>query len=283
MRNILKVWLTKNKEHIKRIIKKRFPKSILRSTLRWYAIIQGWYYSRNYHGNAVICPCCGKTFSTFMDFNKYVKLVNESRYRNNKNKVCPNCYSLPRHRIVVYYFNENKSKLPTDKILMFAAEYSIKKWFDSNGYQYTNADLFDRSADVKVDIQKMPFSDESWSLILCNHILEHVPDYKIALKELNRILSKDGILEITIPTDRNFDTVYEDKNVIDTAERIEKFGQYDHLRIFGNNFKELLIDAGFSVEVVDGDTLPNEIGGAIGPANYDDNRVYICRKNNKKL
>ncbi|GHT56153.1 hypothetical protein AGMMS49982_22800 [Bacteroidia bacterium] len=162
---------------------------------------------------------------------------------------------------------------------MFAAEYSIKQWFDKNKYKYTTADLFDRSADKKIDIQNISFPDESWSLILCNHILEHVPDYKIALKELYRILTKGGILEITAPTDRKFDTTYEDENVINREERIEKFGQYDHLRIFGNDFKERIMDAGFSVEVIDGDKLPAEIVGKIGPANYDDNRVYICRKN----
>lgn len=266
-------------EQLKCIIKHFFPKWALIRIKNNYNKLKGWYYSKQYHGDKVFCPCCGKQFSNFMDFT-FTKLNNISRYVDTyKNKVCPYCFSLPRHRIIVHYFSENKEKLPTDKILMFAAEYSIKQWFDKNKYKYTTADLFDRSADKKIDIQNISFPDESWSLILCNHILEHVPDYKIALKELYRILTKGGILEITAPTDRKFDTTYEDENVINREERIEKFGQYDHLRIFGNDFKERIMDAGFSVEVIDGDKLPAEIVGKIGPANYDDNRVYICRKN----
>jgi ubiquinone/menaquinone biosynthesis C-methylase UbiE len=109
-------------------------------------------------------------------------------------------------------------------------------------------------------------------------VLEHVPDYKKALMELKRILRKDGILELTVSTDRNFTTVYEDAGKTSRDERIKYFGQHDHVRIFGNDFGDKLNDLGFSVEIIDGDTLPSEVGGVIGPANYDDNRVYICRK-----
>lgn len=163
-------------------------------------------------------------------------------------------------------------------IILFGAEYSIKKWFDRKGFYYTTADLFDRSADIKVDIQNTTFADGIWDLIICNHVLEHVPDYKIALKELKRILKNNGILELTVPIDRNIETVYEDKNITSKMERIKKFGQYDHVRIFGNDFDKILIDIGFSVEIIDGSKLPTEIVGVIGPANYDDNRVYICKK-----
>jgi SAM-dependent methyltransferase len=202
----------------------------------------------------------------------------KARYSNTyKHTFCPICFSIPRHRIIAFYFEQNKQRLPFNKILFFA-EDPIVKWLDRNGLLYTTADLFDKTADIKVDIQDTRFSDESWSLILCNHILEHVPDYKKALGELNRILAKDGILEITIPTDRTFTTVYEDKSIVTQKGRIEKFGQFDHERIFGNDFEQILIQAGFEVEIIDGSKLPAEIGGKIGPANYDDNRVYICRK-----
>ena len=235
-----------------------------------------------YKNNTVFCPCCGKSFIRFMDFG-FPFGANPERYRLTfKNTICPYCFSMARHRIVCHYFSEifATRRAEAGSILIFGAEYSILKWFDRGGYHYTTADLFDRTADIKVDIQNTPFSDESWKLIICNHILEHVPDYKKALQELKRILANKGILEITVPTDRNFDSVYEDVSIINKKERVKAFGQYDHVRVFGNDFEKTLIESGFSVEVIDGNKLPNEIVGVIGPADYDDNRVYICRKNN---
>jgi SAM-dependent methyltransferase len=211
-------------------------------------------------------------------------LIDASQYGDTyKNKVCPRCFSLPRQRIAAYYFRENRDSLPVEKTLLFAAEYSIEKYFSAIGVRYTTADLFERDADIKVDIQNTRFADNSWSLVICNHILEHVPDYRKALKELYRILMPSGnggggILEITVPTDRTLQTTYEDAAVVTERERREKFGQVDHLRIFGNDFEQTLVETGFSVEVVDGNRLPANIGAETGPMKYDDNRVYICRK-----
>jgi predicted SAM-dependent methyltransferase len=262
---------------IKVLIRKYFPRKLLKFVIDWWRTVKGNNYSKKYQGSNVYCPCCGKRFSNFMDY-KITNLVNKARYSNTyKRTFCPFCFSIPRHRIIALYFEENKQRLPFNRTLFFA-EDPVIKWLDRNELSYTVVDLFDRTADIKVDIQNTQFADESWSLILCNHILEHVPDYKKALRELNRILAKDGILEITIPTDRTFTTVYEDKNIVSRKECIEKFGQFDHLRTFGNDFEQILIQFGFEVEVLDGSKLPVQIGGKIGPANYDDNRVYICRK-----
>jgi uncharacterized Zn-finger protein len=66
--------------------------------------IRGRKNEQYYKGNSVLCPCCGKTFSRFMDFN-ISKEHNFERFRETyKNKVCPYCFSMPRHRIASYYF-----------------------------------------------------------------------------------------------------------------------------------------------------------------------------------
>jgi predicted SAM-dependent methyltransferase len=261
---------------LKLLVKNFFPRGLLRIIKNKRLEIKGQINEKYYKGGAVLCPCCGKTFDRFMDFT-ISKLNNYERYKDTyKGKLCPSCFSYPRHRIACYHFD--KISWRGNSIILFGAEYSIKKWFDRKGLLYTTADLFDRSANIKADIQNTAFADESWDLIICNHVLEHVPDYKVALKELKRILKNNGILELTVPTDRNFETVYEDKNITGKMERIKAFGQHDHMRIFGNDFEKILIDLGFSVEVIDGNKLPAEIVGVIGPANYDDNRIYICKK-----
>jgi len=226
----------------------------------------------------VFCPCCGKSFGRFVNFEynrPYLYDIERFKYAY-KNIECPYCFSKPRQRIACYYFD---SMCVEEGILMFGAEYSMKKYFDRKNYRYTTADLFDRAADLTIDIQDIQLPDEQWDLIICNHVLEHVTDYKKALIEIKRILKKTGILEITVPTDRNSETVYEDFNITTAKDRIKAFGQSDHLRIFGNDFENILSSAGFFVDIVDVNKLPAEMVGVIGPANYDDNRVYICRKN----
>jgi predicted SAM-dependent methyltransferase len=194
---------------IKFFVNALFPKWLLRIIVKTRIEIKGRRNKQDYQGNAVVCPCCGKSFSLFMDF-KLTKEYNAERFMETyKNKVCPYCFSMPRHRIICYWFNNEEKALPKNDIIMFGAEYSIEKWFERNGCAYTTADLFNRTADVKVDIQNTPFPDERWKLIICNHVLEHVLDYKKALMEMKRILRKDGILELTVPTDRSFETVYE--------------------------------------------------------------------------
>ncbi|HEY0298702.1 MAG TPA: class I SAM-dependent methyltransferase [Arachidicoccus sp.] len=264
---------------IKSIVNNLFPADGLKFVKSNYRSIRGWYKSQQYNGNVVYCSCCDKSFSSFKDFNYSADLSNESRFvETYKNTDCPNCYSHPRHRIICTYLNENKVKLQQQNILMFGAEYSIEKWFRTNNIPYTTADLFDRTADIKADIQNTSFPDESWSLIICNHVLEHVPDYALALKELKRILKKDGVLEISVPTDRVLSKTIENTNILSVKERIATFGQIDHMRIFGTDIEKLLMAAGFFVEVIDGNTLPDNLVAKVGPANYDDNRIYLCKK-----
>jgi ubiquinone/menaquinone biosynthesis C-methylase UbiE len=160
---------------------------------------------------------------------------------------------------------------------MFGAEYSIKEWFKKNGFSYTTADLFDQSADIIVDIHKTQFSDESWHLIVCNHVLQHVNDFTLALFELKRILNKRGMLCLSVAADNNLETTYEN-NEIEKGKRMEEYGQADYLRIFGRNFKKILENTGFGVEIIDGSAMPANIRAVIGPANHDDNKVYLCRK-----
>ena len=264
--------------YLKLLVRKIFPRKLLRLIIDNYYERIGLKNEKAYKGYAVYCPCCNKRFSSFMDFPT-TEINNENRYIDNyKNTICPYCGAMPRHRIVCFYLNENKPMIPQNNILMFGAEISIRKWFERNGCNYRTADLFDRSSDFIIDIQNILFPNDSWDLIVCNHVLEHVPDYKVALKELRRILNKTGILEITVPTDRSLATVYEDTNIVTEKDRIKHFGQNDHLRIFGNDFEHILKESGFLVEVIDVSTLPVEICGVVGPADYDDNRVYICRK-----
>jgi predicted SAM-dependent methyltransferase len=256
--------------HLKDIVKHIIPERLSRPLI---SIYKAFYY----RGNNVECPCCGRTFDRFIDYIYTDPFGKLCRPDEGLNTLCPYCLSLPRHRIVCNYFNTMPTPI-SQRILMFGAELSIKQWFKTKGYRYTTADLFDKSADVQTDIQQTSFPDESWTLIICNHVLEHVLDYRKALRELRRILRKDGILELTVPTDRSLRTVHEDISADTDEKRFNLFGHPEHYRIFGNDIDIILTQEGFTVEVISGDSLPLTFRTVVGPSWFDDNRVYICRK-----
>lgn len=168
-------------------------------------------------------------------------------------------------------------------ILYFALEKSMLLWLKRNGIPITSADLF-APADIKLDLQSIDQPDNSWDVVFCNHVLEHVKDYKKALCELRRILVPNGRLICSFPIDGNYNTVYEDVSLADdmTAEadreRIRRFGQRDHLRVFGLDSKQILEETGFVVSVIDGDSMPVEICPVVGPADYDSNILFVGKK-----
>ena len=167
--------------------------------------------------------------------------------------------------------------------MYFALENGMKRWFKRNRIAVTSADLF-APADLKLDLDHIDQPDNSWDVVFCNHVLEHVKEYKKALEELRRILKPGGKLICSFPIDGNYNTVYGDVTLADDMseeadrERIRRFGQRDHLRVFGLDSKQLLEEAGFVVSVIDGDTMSEEICPVVGPADYDSKKLFVCRK-----
>ena len=225
------------------------------------------------------CSCCHKSFHSFQKatFISHPELFNPHRYENrDQSVVCPYCGAIPRHRIIASWTENHIDELRKSRILYFAPEYSMMLWMKKNRIPVTTADLF-AEADLKLDITDICLEDESFDFIFCNHVLEHVKDYHKALSELRRILRYKGNLIISFPIDPKFDTVYEDTADSD-KERIEKFGQHDHLRIFGNDSLNILSGAGFKVSEIDLSNMPESIKPIVGPADYDSNRIFICKK-----
>jgi ubiquinone/menaquinone biosynthesis C-methylase UbiE len=105
-------------------------------------------------------------------------------------------------------------------------------------------------ADVKADICNLPFKDNEFDIILCNHVLEHIPDDTKAMQELYRVLKPGGFGVFQIPQDLNRETTFEDDNITDKKERAKIFGQYDHVRIYGRDYFEKLRSIGFKVDEV---------------------------------
>ena len=193
------------------------------------------------YGNKYTDPIDGSTFRAFLPYG-YNKIRN--------NVLSPSTYSLERHRLLwLYLKNETsffKAKL---KVLHFAPESALMNQFKKlKNLSYDTIDLNSPIADIKGDICDLPFLDNSYDFILCNHVLEHIIDDNKAMKELYRVLKKNGIGIFQVPMDYNRDTTFEDFSVTNKKERNKLFGQYDHVRIYGLDFFDRLQKVGFTLE-----------------------------------
>jgi len=242
----------------------------------YYSFVSGFLFRAK--SGKVYCPCCGKHFDNFRDERFYADKVhfNPAMFsKSGQDVICDFCRSAPRHRIIAEWAEQNTAKLKSSRILYFAPELSMMLWFRRHGISVKTADLFDRRADLKLDITSIDLPDGSEDIIFCNHVLEHVHDYSSALSELHRIIRKGGILIISFPIDPDSDTVRELLNGSE-EERRRILGQSDHLRIFGQDSSRILEDAGFEVSTIDISGMPDNILPVAGPCDYDTNMIFCC-------
>lgn len=201
-------------------------------------------------GNTFTDPIDGKSFRSFLPYG-YGK--------QRENALSPSTLSLERHRLLWLYlknetnfFSKDTETSSTLKVLHFAPEQAFYKRFRNlNNLDYTTTDLNSPLADIKADICNLPFNDNEFDIIFCNHVLEHIPDDTKAMQELYRILKPDGMGIFQIPQDLTRAVTFEDGSITDKKERAKIFGQYDHVRVYGRDYFDKLRNIGFKVDEVD--------------------------------
>jgi predicted SAM-dependent methyltransferase len=140
------------------------------------------------------------------------------------------------------------------KVLHFAPEKIITKLFTSfKNVDYLSADIDPSKAMVKEDITKVSFPDNSFDIIFCSHVLEHIPDDRLAMRELYRILKPQGFAILQVPikdvfNNRIIDKTYEDFSIVTPEGREKAFGQHDHVRVYGRDFRDRISSVGFRVK-----------------------------------
>jgi hypothetical protein len=196
------------------------------------------------------CPCCGGHFKRM-----------SRRRLSGWGGICPRCRSHPRHRAIALLLA--RGDLPGRRLLHFAPEPLFDPVFKRlPGLERVTADLY-APADLRLDITKMDLPDGSFDLILCSHVLEHVPDDRAAMAELRRVLA-DGGLALVLTPYRDDRHTYEDPSITSPLDRMVAFGQQDHVRIYGTDLADRLREAGLEVE----DRTPVEL--------FDESVVNRC-------
>ncbi len=195
----------------------------------------------------------GKTYTDPIDGKSFRKFLPYGYENPRENVLSPSTLSLERHRLLwLYLKNETKFFNQPLKLLHFAPEQAFYKRFKKlENLEYTTTDLNSPLADVKADICDLPFKDDTFDVILCNHVLEHIPNDTKAMQELFRVMKPGGWGIFQIPQDINRAKTFEDNTITDKKERARVFGQYDHVRIYGRDYFDKLRSVGFRIEEVD--------------------------------
>lgn len=193
----------------------------------------------------------GNTFTDPIDGKSYRKFLPYGYGRQRENALSPGTLSLERHRQMwLYLKNETDFFTKNYKVLHIAPEQEfLRKFKKMKNLDYTSADLFSPIVDVKADILDLPFEDESFDIIFCNHVLEHIEDDRKAMSELYRVMRKGGWGIFQVPMKNSLEKTYEDFSIKDPKEKQKHFGQYDHVRWYGMDYFERLKSVGFQTDI----------------------------------
>jgi SAM-dependent methyltransferase len=101
---------------------------------------------------------------------------------------------------------------------------------------------------LRVDLTEMQFADDEFDVIICNHVLEHIPDDRTAMAELLRVLRPGGFAVLLVPDPHKLERTIEDPDA-PPEERARRFGQADHVRLYGADYEDRLKEAGFGVRI----------------------------------
>ena len=224
---------------IVRLLLNLFPRTFLIRT----SLLFKPFFDIFFKGTKFTDPINNKSYSYFFPYG-----YNKQR----KNALCPGTFSLERHRLLWLYLKKETDFFNSNnKILHFAPEQCFHKFFKSFFKNYTTTDLNSPIVDIKADICNLPFNDNSFDYILCNHVLEHIYDDDKAMKEIFRVLNKNGIAILQVPIDIKNDLTHEGRDIDNEEVRNKLFGQYDHLRMYGLDYFKKLKKVGFNVKNID--------------------------------
>lgn len=194
-----------------------------------------------YRGRAHRCNVCGFGLRTFV--------------AEPTGLLCPHCGSLGRTRRLYALLERRAQDLRSGRILHFSPPTSLReripRLFGPNITYETSDYAGEFDADYRLDLTDTGLADDRYDLIICYHVLEHIPRDRDALQELFRILQPGGVCLIQTPFASENGPSLEDDKVTDPEERLARFGQRDHVRVYSvRDLRGRMEGAGFTVETL---------------------------------
>jgi SAM-dependent methyltransferase len=172
---------------------------------------------------------------------------------------CPRCKSANRHRLIAWYFAQSDMLKPGAAFLHVAPEPGLREMVAARvGAGYETCDIARRDVDHRLDLQTQTVAAHKYDTIMINHVLEHVLDDAAVLANLRRMLKPGGVCLITVPMRPEGLPTDEDPAVIDPQERRRRFGQDDHVRIYGPDIVQRIEAAGFHAAVFASEQAPQD-------------------------
>lgn len=198
-----------------------------------------------YLGSTYYCPCCHTGLRKLLPFY------------GTENTRCPNCNSIARYRLYWLYLKRKTDLFHSRrKILHFAPEAALSRNLKKMpNLNYITADLLASfidnmcvKPDVIMDVCNIKFPSNTFDVVLCNHLLEHVPDDRKAMCEVYRVLKPDGWALMQVPINEELSETHEDPAIVSKSDRAHHYGNPDHLRLYGKDYKSKLESVGFKVK-----------------------------------
>jgi SAM-dependent methyltransferase len=227
------------------------------------AIVRARFGGRRYR-----CPCCGMHARLFLPYGTPPR----------SNRACPSCGSLQRHRVLAFYLRrELNISAASRRILHVAPERAIRSVLGSlRSGSYVTIDVKQPTVSARADLARLPFPDAAFNIIICSHVLEHIPNDVACMAEMQRVLTASGRALIMVPVKRQLSATLEDPSLTDPDERLAVYGHREHVRYYGSDVADRLRTAGFAVDEVDmvDHLAPGEAERAVvRPGEL----IYVCR------
>lgn len=231
-------------------IKNNLSNSSARKIKQVFLRLRGLFY----YGNKYYCNICNKSFRKFLDGGFDLQVIKDMEIvgAGRRPHICPNCQSTDRDRLIKSFFDNNKDLMTCEiKLLHIAPEPSLNNYLKKlKNIDYITAAKYHEGIYypedmILVDLTDMHFSDSEFDFIICNHVLEHIDNDKLALSELFRVLRKGGTAILQVPFSSKLNETYENSDIKTVKEREEHFGQFDHVRLYGKDYPNKLTNAGF--------------------------------------